>query len=238
MDSLSIKNGHVIDKTDNYVLYKITINDNQKYYMCLPTLNHDSYQMIIDFPEEYYKSLLEAQMITEIKRIYDNLLKHDTNNIYVLSNITTYELHQAESENDKRAYQLLLSNLQKCTYDAYNSLNRNDINISNVIGIILQTSDDKKFMHYLDTMMPGLFKGINLDYLLNDELTNEDNGWTTMGGPVNSHESLEHNNNLSKPKVKKLMPSSKHGFLNITFVIMIICLSLVLGIALAVGLIS
>ena len=57
MNNIVVNNGHVVIKTDNYVLYKIATSDTQKYYMCLPTHEHESYQMVIDFPEEYYKSL-------------------------------------------------------------------------------------------------------------------------------------------------------------------------------------
>lgn len=237
MSDISIKNGHIVDKTDKYTLYKIVTSDTNKYYMCLPTFDHESYQMIIDFPEEYYKSLLETEMITEIKKICDTLYRQSNNSIYILSNITTYDLREALSENDDHAYMTLLNNLQKCTYNAYEALN-NNIVISNVIGIITQTKDDEKFMHYLEVSMPGFFTNIDLSDLLHKATINDDTGWTTKGGPVNGSESIEHTNHLSKPKVKKLIPTSKHGFLNITFIFIIICLSLILGIGLAILLIS
>lgn len=239
MNNISIKIGHAIDKTADYILYKIVADDVFKYYMCLPTHDSKSYQMVIDFPEEYYKSLLEAEMITEIKKICDALFERNSNSIYILSNITTYDLHEAQSENDDHAYGILLNKLQKCTYNAYNVIsNGSDIDISNVIGIVTQTGNDEKFMHYLDASMPGFFTCIDLSNLLSQELPTEDAGWATIGGLVSGGESMEHANNISKPKTKKLVPSSKHGFLNITFVMLIILLSLIIGIGLAITLIK
>ena len=176
-------------------------------------------------------------MITEIEKICDVLFKSNANSLYILSNMTTYDLHEAQNENDIHAYATLLNGLKRCTSDAYNILKTgNDINISNVIGIVSQTGDDKKFMHYLETNMPGFFTSIDLSNSLSQESTNDDTGWTTLGGP-NGEESLEHTNNLSKQKVKKLLPPSKHGFINFTFIVVIISLSLVIGIGIAISLI-
>ena len=238
MNNIVVKNGIILTKTDNYILYEMYTEDTTKYYMCLPINNQKKYQMIIDFPEEYYKSLLNEDIITEIKRICDVVFKSNPNSIYVLPNITTYDLTEAENENDDHAYKNFLKKLQKYTYNVFLSLSKNnDININNTIGIITQTVDDKKFMNYLETTMPGFFESINLSSLTREEDINNDTGWTTLGGPSEGEISKDTANKKSNHKVKVLIPN-KHGFLNITFIIVIIALSLIFGISIAMILIK
>ena len=58
-----IKNGIKIAQYDNYIVYQMYTDDAEEYYMCTPTKKQDNYKMIIDFPEDYYQSLLPNEKI-------------------------------------------------------------------------------------------------------------------------------------------------------------------------------
>lgn len=232
MNSINVKNGLELQQFDNYTLYEMFTEDAKKYYMCLPTSNQEEYQMVFDFSEEYYNSLLESEKISEISKICDLLYTTHFNSIYVLSNITTYDLHEAKEENDSHAYRNLLKKMHEYTYAAYTALDDNkDLRINQTIYIINQTPDDVKLMDWLDLRMPGYFKGIDFRHLLSDTLSTESSGGSALSGP-NNGTSIEQTNNKSNHKVKILVPN-KHGFLNITFIAVIIVLSFIIGIGMA-----
>ena len=232
MNTINVKNGLMIDKIENYSMYEMYTEDAEKYYMCLPTSEESEYQMVIDFPEEYFKSLLNEEITAELKRICDSLFQKKRNALYVLPNISTYDVSIYKEENDDHAYQNLFKNLQRYTRSAYNALSGN-INISNVIAIVTQTNDDRKLMDWLDIVMPGYFENIDLSALIADKIATDDTGWTSYGSMSNGGNTLSESNTKSKPKVRVLVPN-KHGFLNITFTIVIIVLSLIIGLVVAI----
>lgn len=232
--SIVIKNGIKIANYDNYTIYQIYTDDAEEYYMCTPTMNKEKYQMVVDFPEEYYKSLLPNEIINEITSRCNSLYQNNNSYIYILTNVTTYELNEAKKDNDNHAYSVLLRRLQKYTYNTYHSLTsgENEISINPIIDVIIETDDDKKFIDWLDINLNGLFNGI----MLNNTQTvtvedNEDNGWTTLSGPSNSEDTMNNTNTKANKKVKTLIPlNNKHGFSSIFFTITVIIISVVMGI--------
>ena len=227
-----IKNGIKVSRFDDYIVYQMYTDDATEYYMCTPTNKQDKYKMIIDFPEEYYKALLQNETVSEIKRICDSLYSKNNGYIYILTNVTTYELNEANTENDGHAYATLLKQLQKYTFDAYKSLTANggDIYIDTVIDIVMQTDDDKKFIDWLDINLNGYFNGVNLNHK-NEFVTqnNDDSGWTTLGGP--SSNDADKTNTKSNVKTKVLVPSgNKHGFSNFAFIVLLLFIAIIMGV--------
>lgn len=231
---INIKNGIKVTNSDNYTIYQMYTDDAQEYYMCTPNKIYDSYKMVIDFPEEYYKSLLPNDIINEITKTCNSLYKNNEGYIYVLTNVTNYELNEAKTDNDNHAYSILLRKIQKYTYNAYHAIS-NQVPIDTVIGIIIQTDDDLKFINWLEINLNGLFTGIRLNNSLQAINTqdNDNSGWTTLSGPSNGNVSLT--NTKSNGKVKKLVPpKSMHGFSSVFFMITVLMISLTISLILSI----
>jgi len=228
---IKFQNGRLLSKNDKFSMYEIYTNNGLNYYMCLPNEETFDLQMVIDFPE----TTVEDEKLESALKICDTLYDSRVNYIYLLTDVTTNDVASASMENDDRAFRILFEELCKYTIHANEILKKTvDANISQVIQVVTQTDNDGKFMDWLDVTYPDYFKKMDLSKLVKFDLNlNDDDSWTTRGGPTNGGSSMENTNNLNKPKVKKLMPPNKHGYLNITFAIVVISLALVFGIGLA-----
>ena len=231
--SISEEKGRLLNKYQNYSLFEVFTDNGLKYYMCLPNEETFDIQMAIDFPEEND----EDRKIAGLENVCNTLYDYRVNYAYLLTGVSTSDVTLASLENDDHAYGILRDELCKYTSHATKII-MEDVaaKMLPVVGIIVQTDNDKKFMDWLDIEYPDLFKKIDLSNLvkINYKVTDDD-GWTTRGGPSNGGDGLEVTNNLSKPKTKKLtLPSGKHGYLNITFAIVVIALAFAIGIGLAV----
>ena len=230
-----IKNGIKIAIYDNYIIYQMYTDDAEEYYMCTPTKKQDNYKMIIDFPEDYYQSLLPNEKIEEIKKICDSLHSKNNSYIYVLTNVTTYELNEANTENDEHAYSTLLKRLQKYTYNAYKAIvsSNDETKIDPVIDVVIETNDDKKFIDWLDINLNGYFNGITLNTQnIVTTQTNDDTGWTTLSGPTNGSNEIDKTNVKTSGKIKKLVsPSSKHGFINFLSIALMSSIAIIIAIS-------
>lgn len=225
---INIKNGIKIASFNDYIIYQIYTDDGNEYYICTPTDKNDKYKMIIDFPEEYYKSLLKNEIIDEIKKVCDILYKTNKNYIYVLTNVTTYELNEAKAENDDHIYRLILRKIQKYTYNIYKSItSNNDLIIDPVINIVTQTKDDRKFIDWLDININGYFNGVAL---------RKDNKFITQNnddnnGPTKDDGEIVKINTSSNSKVKTLVPKRKYGFSNLAFIVLVLFIAVITGIS-------
>ena len=229
MNVINIKNGILLDYNRNYSVYEMYTNDGNEYYMCIANYNTDKYETVIDFPEEYFNSLLNEEKLTEIRKTCDTLYSDDEPYIYILPDITTYEVKEAKNDNDDHAYQVLLRRLQRYTYDIYKSIaeNNENIKIDQVINIISDTENDKKFIDWLDINLNGYFKPKYLNRTKNEDKDIEI--------PINTNDNQKEilNNDITKPKVRTLKPADKSGFSNITFIITIIIIAVIIGIGFA-----
>ena len=236
MSNIKIKNSYLLYSNELYSIYQVYMNDLEEYFMCLPASSKEKYKMIVDFPEEYFKGLLLEEKGNEIKKICDRLYVENNNYIYVLSNVTTYDLNEAVTENNDHLYENVLRRIQKYTYNAYSTLSESSIfgiNIDQVITLITQTDDDKKFMNWLETNQntSGLFKNLDLSYLLrNDTNLQDDAGWTTFGSQTMGGGELTNTQKKSNVKVKRLTPpTGKHGFSSLAFLGLVIVGYLIFG---------
>ena len=95
MNVINIKNGILLDYTRDYSIYEMYTDDAKAYYMCIANYETDSFDTIIDFPEAYFDSLLKEDKLSEIKNTCDSLFKDNHPYIYILPNITTYDIDEA-----------------------------------------------------------------------------------------------------------------------------------------------
>ena len=229
MDSIHIKNGIRIFSNDNYAIYQMYTLDGEEYYMSLPIIS-SNLEIAIDFKEEYYNSLLKNEIIEEIKKRCNKLYKIKNNTIYILPNVSTYDLNNALEDNDNHAYEYIFMRLQKYVSNSYYMIKNDKININQVVNIVIETENDKKFMHWLDIQNKGFFKELNMNKI---SLIDNDTGSSSTKSGVDST-SINITNTLNKPKTKVLIPkNNKHGFSHIYFIIIILLLAIIGGICLA-----
>ena len=120
--------------------------------------------------------------------------------------------------------------LQKYVSNSYYMIKNDKININQVVNIVIETENDKKFMHWLDIQNKGFFKELNMNKI---SLIDNDTGSSSTKSGVDST-SINITNTLNKPKTKVLIPkNNKHGFSHIYFIIIILLLAIIGGICLA-----
>lgn len=236
MNDIHIKNGINIYQNDDYIIYQMYTTDGLVYYISMPTTKDNSLDMTIDFKEEYYNSLLKNELIEQIKERCNLIYKHNKNTIYVLPNVSTYDLGMALKDNDNHAYEYIFNNLQKYVSHTYYGIINENISINQVISVIIETNDDKKFMHWLDINKKGFFKELDIDKVKNADTVESDTG-TNPSKSGNSNDSLVNTANKSKTKV--LIPKgNKHGYINISFIIITLVLSFTIGIGIVLLILS
>ena len=87
MGSINIKNGILSAYTKDYSIYQMYTEDAEEYYMAIANYDDNNFEMVIDFPEEYYESLLFEEKLEEIKNRCDSLFDRTKAYIYILPNI-------------------------------------------------------------------------------------------------------------------------------------------------------
>ena len=225
MDTVIIKNGILLDKTDKYSVFEMYTDDVEQYYMCIANKAENNFEMVLDFPEAYFNSLLKDDKLSEIKKTCDNLFESETSYIYILPNVSSYEYEEAKTNNDDHSYQVLLRKLQKYTYNAYKSVtDSNNVKIDKTIDIIIDTDDDKKFMDYLDVTLNGYFKPIKLGRKI--PINNE------VEIITNDKEEILPTVKKENIKIRKLLKDNK-GFSNVIYFASIITIIVIISVCVA-----
>ena len=231
MGNINIKNGILLTYNKNYSIYQMYTIDAEEYYMCIANIDSNEYQMVVDFKEDYFDSLLENEQITEIKKNCDILFDEAHPYIYILPNLNTFEYSEAKNNNDDRTYQLLLRKIQKYTYDTFKAITEgNNIKINQVINIVVQTEDDKKFVNWLDMKLTNV-STICLSEEYCRLIIGSHYGLLKFFDVEHLRFDSEVENEKEKLYVKKL--KNKKGFTNIHFILLILFSSFVLGISIA-----
>ena len=230
MDNITINNGIRVYNNDKYHIYQMYTLDGSRYYISIPNSNNNELNIAIDFKEEYYDSLLDKEIIEQIKKRCDLLYKANKDIVYLLPDVSTYELDEAKKDNDKHAYEFILNKLKKYTNELYYTLSNSSFKINQIITIITETDDDKKFMHFLELENEGFFRELEINKLLDNNISSNDTG----SNPSKSGGDTSNEISNSKPKAKILVKNNnKHGFSNMSFIIITLLLSLIIGISLA-----
>ena len=227
MDIVKIKNGILLYLADKYAIYEMYADDTSQYYMCIANSQNNNYEMIIDFPEAYFDSLLKDDKLSAIIDTCDVLFKDYYPYIYILPNISTKEFKEAKTENDNHAYQILLRKLQKYTYDVFKSITSSNesIKLDNTIHIVVDTDDDKKFIDFLDLNLNGYF--VPMKIKRNKENNDTDNEIPIIVSNNQGQNEIIKNNS----KIKKLFPRDKKGFTSLAFITLTIIIALIIGIS-------
>lgn len=242
-------------KENGYSIYQYDSEYLGVYFLCIPDNQVDNYELFIGFPKKDLKELPKDEVIEEIKGINDMVYSLNNNAIYALPSIDVTELEEAALENDnKRSYNQLFRKVQSMTVDInkkISSINNHEQSINQVITIIKQTESDSKFIQWLEMNMPNFIHGITLSELRNHYYAN--NQPEKVDGPVLEKEEImdipvekeinyevlnKEENDQSKDntnnKVRKLVPQKKNnnfGFSNMSFILMVLTISLLVGIS-------
>ena len=211
MNVINIKNGILLDYTKNYSIYEMYTEDAKTYYMCIANYETNKFETVLDFPEEYFMTLRNEEKIEEIKKTCDSLYDGTIPYLYILPNVTTYDISEAEEINDNHAYQVLLRRLQKYTYNIYKNItnNNSNIEIDQTIKLIIDTETDKKFLDFLD--INGLNSYFIPMYLERSLVKQNEEVITTE--EVKTIEKQE-----DKPKTRTLKNDNDFGYSNLAFI--------------------
>lgn len=226
MSKIEIKNGNNVFNNDMYMIYKVFTVDGEKFFMSIPR-DKDNLDICLDFKEEYYNALLKNELIEQIKKRCDELYRINPNAVYILPNVSTYDLGMALDSNDNHAYVYIFNRLQKFVSHAYHSLLSGDVKVNEVITIITETESDKKFMHWLDINSQGFFRELDINKAMDPNINDNDGGSNPV---LSGGDTSELSSSMSKPKVKTLVPKTgKSGFSSFMFVLTMIALSVAIG---------
>ena len=214
MKVINIKNGILLGYTKNYSIYEMYTEDTDAYYMCIANYEANNYETVVDFPEEYFNSLLSEDKIEEIKKTCDTLYDGSHPYIYILPNVTTYDLDEAKETNDDHAYQALLRRLQKYTYNVYKNIisNNDNVTIDEKINLIVDTKDDKKFLDFLEINLENYFVPMYLER--STVKVEEVPTIIEEEKPVVKEETKV----TEKPKTRTLKNDNDFGYSNIAFI--------------------
>ena len=222
----------VVLTLNEYSIYK---NDN--YYLCVPNIEHRFYHVFVAFSLKDLDVLYDEKLIIEIRKISDSIFSVYKNSVYVLPVIDPATLLEVTSENDDRGYNKILKNIiQPITLSVYSILMKKNARVSQIIKMIKQNDVDKKLVGWLTLKLGENFiKEITFE---------ETETFTTL--PVESFDDI--NSNFSNENTSidyqndniwlkneeekisdSLKPAVSPGFSNLSFIIMILIVSLVFG---------
>lgn len=224
----------VVLTLNEYSIYK---NDN--YYLCVPNTEHHFYHVFMGFSLRDLDNLSYEKLIIEIRKISDSIFAVYKNSVYVLPIINPTILEEVTSENDDRGYNRILKNIiQPITLDVYSKLMRKNVRVSQVIKMIKQNDADKKLVGWVSLKLGDHFI---------KEITFEDDATVTIPTEVMAnvnHSQLakdisvdyqEDNIWIKKEEEKiseSLKPAFSPGYSNLSFMVMILIVSLIFGVIL------
>lgn len=235
---------------DSYTVYA-----NNGYYMCISDLDNDNYQLFIGFTEKDLNSLPKEEIIMEIRKISQLINSVNSSGIYVLPVISPLELEQAASENDDKKFNdLMTQKIQPITNEIYTRLKSKNKNLHYVINMVKQNDTDRKFIDWLDMklMRDGIdyiqdieYEKLKENYQRNQKVVSldrevalaQDNVHTSGIKPIDrTYENIEapsKSNQLVRRLVKPNQQVNSSGFSNIGFIVIVLTIALVLGIAIS-----
>lgn len=221
----------IILSLEEYSIYK-----NNYYYLCVPNNEHKFYHVFLGFSLRNLEELSYEKIIIEIRKISDSVYASYKNSIYVLPIINPALLEEVALENDDRGYNKILKKyIQPITFSVYNKLLQKNYRVSQIIKLIKQNDVDKKIVGWLSMKLGDNFV---------KEILFEDNDvFTTIPIEVVNSSTIEdisvdyHNDDIwIKNEEKKisnsLKPAFSPGFSNLSFIILVLTISVGFGIIL------
>ena len=219
-------NMKIVLALDNYSIY-----DYDTYYLCVPNNTSNFYHLFIGFSLLDLKSLEKEDLYKEIRKIGDSLNYAYKNAVYILPVINANLLEMAVLENDNRLYNKILRNyIQPITADIHSKFLSDKVYFSHIIKFIKQNDVDNKFISWISMKLGNDFVReitFNLNVDVNDE---EENSRKILEDVTIDHEMDEiWIKNQEKLIDDDLKPAISFGFSSLSFILMVLTISIVLG---------
>lgn len=244
--------GELFLSLGNYSIYK-----NNGYYLCVSNQEINNYQMFMSFSDKDLTKLSDNDIVNEIKRVSNLLFSRSSDLIYVLPIIDPTELERAASINDDRAYNRILEKIYPITFDVHQKFSARKKRINDVIGMIRQTDVDQKIIHWLDIKLMEIshkdcIQDVDINQLIKYRDKDIFSEWQSSPflqeapsssiAPINREDDAPiqnkqnaHVRKLVKPKIND---DVSPGFSSMKFIVMILSIALLVGVAIAAWLIK
>lgn len=219
-------NMKIILALDSYSIY-----DYDTYYLCVPNNTSNFYHLFIGFSMLNLKELEQEDLYKEIRKIGDSLNASYKNAVYILPIIDIDILKEAVIENDDRLYNKLLNNyIQPITADIHSKFLNSKIYFSHIIKFIRQNDQDSKIISWISMKLGS-------DYVreITFDITKDNSDDNTQVKEEIPEVTIDHE--MDDIWIKKqeemidddLKPAISFGFSSLSFILMVLTISLVLG---------
>ena len=226
---------NIVLSLNEYSVYK-----NNKYFICVPNVEHRFYHVFLGFSLKDLENLSHEKLVIEIRKISDSIFSVYKNSVYVLPIIEPTLLEEIASENDDYGYNKILKNIiQPITLSVYSMLMKKNARVSQIIKMIKQNDIDKKIVDWMSLKLGDNFiKEISYEEsemfstipveIYDNSNSNIDTKYVSIDYQEDSIWIKKEEDKISD----SLKPVFSPGFSNLSFMIMILVISSVFGIIL------
>ncbi len=217
--------------------------DGLNYYLAVPEDLDRRSDIFIGLPNTDLSKLSNEEIVYEISFVTEALGKISKKGIFLVPDIAVKEIQEATLENDNRLYKILFDKIQTMVVDACTKLGSNEkfkISRYQVINFIRVTDEDFKFFSWLEMYMGNFIKVINLSEIIKktknmvkdpftdnkvvfDDHTSDGNGNVKV--TIGSYDDTL-GNQIAKVKKKQKVSLKDGGFSSMSFIILILTISL------------
>lgn len=235
------KNIH-LDNNVSYYVHQANCND-LNYYLAVPVDLDKRTDIFIGLPNTDLSKLSNEEIVYEISFVTEALGRISKKGIFLVPDIAVEEIQEATLENDHRLYKKLFEKIQTMVMDACTKLGSNEnfkISRYQVINFIRVTDEDFKFFGWLEMYMSNFIKVINLSEAIKNSKDEIKNPFTENKVIFDDHldddasnvkvtsstyvDSL--GNQIAMAKKKKRVPSKYSGFSSMSFILLVITISI------------
>ena len=216
----------IILALDSYSIY-----DYDTYYLCVPNNASNFYHLFIGFSMLNLKDLEQEELYKEIRKIGDSLNYSYKNAVYVLPVIEPKILMEATLENDDRLYNRLLKKyIQPVTADIHSKFLNSKIYFSHIIKFIRQNDQDSKIISWI-SMKLGHDYVREITFNITENVPDDiEQGKKELPEVTIDHEMddiwIKQQEEMIDDDLK---PAISFGFSSLSFILMVLTISLVLG---------
>ena len=243
----TINKGNIITFKTDYTIYRVDEN-NSSYYLCIP--NTDTYRvtMYLGISNNDLSTMEENEVVKEIDNIGSKIYKINPNSIYLVPILNFDKLVNAINDNDDYFYNKILDDLHNTIRNAYETVNNNNsVKVEDKILAVKANNRmdrlidwlDVKMVEYLDTIniqtIDKLYAEIDLEktQIITADVINTIADDTATGNGPKGHSGGPGNSEPVKTndvKVRrKVPPKINLGFSRITFFVIVITISVIIG---------
>lgn len=206
---------------------KDIVDNNSEYYICIPNDNTKYFSLAIVFLDnEQFNN--QNHILETINKILSKL-KQNNNIMLAFINLEKEYLTDITTSKKQEIYLKTIKYLENVCYDIFEFMISN-YEMEQIVYLIVQDQIDKEFATWTissnnNFKIYDLNKVIEKEAFIIDDTNNGSAGISFTGAPLT--------NTNNKPKVKILLPPTKHGYSTIYLLSLIIIISLIMGISIA-----